>query len=210
MFNRQVLRLYFICGTTTCDNKYLPDVVEEALKGGITMFQFREKGMGALKGDKKEQMARTIQNLCKQYNVPFIINDDVDLAIKLQADGVHVGQEDIDVEKIRKLLPKAIIGLSVGNTVEYKNSKLAYVDYIGVGPVFSTISKNDAGSAIGYTGLNKVKELAKDLPIVAIGGINIQHIKDIIDIGIDGVSIISAISYAGNIEETVKTMIKQL
>lgn len=106
MFNRQVLQLYFICGTTTCDNKYLPDVVESALKGGITMFQFREKGVGALKGDKKEQMARTVQNLCKQYKVPFIINDDVDLAIKLQADGVHVGQGDIDVEKNSKITAK--------------------------------------------------------------------------------------------------------
>ena len=113
-------------------------------------------------------------------------------------------------KKIRKLLPKAIIGLSVGNTAEYKSSKLDYVDYIGVGPVFSTISKDDAGRAIGYTGLKEIKELAKDLPIVAIGGINTEHIRDIRDIGIDGVSIISAISYANDIEETVKTMIKQL
>ena len=108
MFNPESLKLYFICGTTTCNGRNLLEVVEKALAGGITLFQFREKGKGALEG--------------KSYNVPFIVNDDVELALKLNADGVHVGQEDSDVELIREKMPDAILGLSIGDELEYKSS----------------------------------------------------------------------------------------
>ena len=183
--------------------------MEEALRGGITSFQFREKGDGALVGFQKEELAREIQKLCKLYQVPFIINDDIELAIKLDADGVHVGQGDGDVEKIRKLLPDKIIGLSVGNEEELRESKIEFVDYIGVGPVHSTISKNDAGGAIGYKGLKKIRKLVPNIPIVAIGGIKKEDIKNIAAIGVEGVSIISAISYSENIKQTVEQMINE-
>ena len=209
MFNKEILKLYFICGTTTCNNKNLEQVVEEALRGGITSFQFREKGDGALVGFQKEELAREIQKLCKLYQVPFIINDDIELAVKLDADGVHVGQGDGDVEKIRKLLPDKIIGLSVGNEEELRESKTGFVDYIGVGPVHSTISKNDAGGAIGYKGLKKMRKLAPEIPIVAIGGIKKEDIKNIAAIGVEGVSIISAISYSESIKQTVEQMINE-
>ena len=110
MFNPESLKLYFICGTTTCNGRNLLEVVEKALAGGITLFQFREKGKGALEGKEKEDLAREIQKLCKNYNVPFIVNDDVELALKLNADGVHVGQEDSDVELLREKMPDAILG----------------------------------------------------------------------------------------------------
>ena len=183
--------------------------MEEALRGGITSFQFREKGDGALVGFQKEESAREIQKLCKLYQVPFIINDDIELAVKLDADGVHVGQGDGDVEKIRKLLPDKIIGLSVGNEEELRESKIEFVDYIGVGPVHSTISKNDAGGAIGYKGLKKMRKLAPEIPIVAIGGIKKEDIKNIAAIGVEGVSIISAISYSESIKQTVEQMINE-
>ena len=209
MFNKEILKLYFICGTTTSNNKNLEQVVEEALRGGITSFQFREKGDGALVGFQKEELAKKIQKLCKLYQVPFIINDDIELAVKLDADGVHVGQGDGDVEKIRKLLPDKIIGLSVGNEEELRESKIEFVDYIGVGPVHSTISKNDAGGAIGYKGLKKMRKLAPEIPIVAIGGIKKEDIKNIAVIGVEGVSIISAISYSEHIKQTVEQMINE-
>lgn len=209
MFNKEILKLYFICGTITCNNKNLEQVVEEALRGGITSFQFREKGDGALVGFQKEESAREIQKLCKLYQVPFIINDDIELAVKLDADGVHVGQGDGDVGKIRKLLPDKIIGLSVGNEEELRESKIEFVDYIGVGPVHSTISKNDAGGAIGYKGLKKMRKLAPEIPIVAIGGIKKEDIKNIAAIGVEGVSIISAISYSESIKQTVEQMINE-
>ena len=150
MFNKELLKLYFICGTTTCQGKDLYSVVEEALKGGITLFQFREKGKGALEGKEKLELAIKLQNLCKKYNVPFIVNDDIELALEIAADGVHVGQDDLGVDEIRKLMPDKIIGLSIGNEEELKQSKVEYVDYVGVGHVFVTQSKDDAGGDIGY------------------------------------------------------------
>ena len=101
MFNKELLKLYFICGTTTCLGKDLYTVVEDALKGGITLFQFREKGEGALEGSEKVELAIKLQDLCKKYNVPFIVNDDIELALEIDADGVHVGQDDLGVDEIR-------------------------------------------------------------------------------------------------------------
>ena len=199
MFNKELLKLYFICGTTTCLGKDLYTVVEDALKGGITLFQFREKGEGALEGREKVELAIKLQELCKKYNVPFIVNDDIELALEIDADGVHVGQDDLDVDEIRKLMPNKIIGLSIGNEEELKQSKVEYVDYVGVGPVYVTQSKDDAGGAIGYEGLELMRKLLPQMPLVAIGGIQTQHIKDVMKTNVDGVSIISAISYSDNI-----------
>ena len=209
MFNKELLKLYFICGTTTCLGKNLYTVVEDALKGGITLFQFREKGKGALEGKEKLELAIKLKNLCKKYNVPFIVNDDIELALEIDADGVHVGQDDLGVDEIRKLMPNKIIGLSIGNEEELKQSKVEYVDYVGVGPVYVTQSKDDAGGAIGYEGLELMRKLLPQMPLVAIGGIQTQHIKDVMKTNVDGVSIISAISYSDNIEKTVREMIEQ-
>ena len=209
MFNKELLKLYFICGTTTCLGKDLYTVVEEALVGGITLFQFREKGKGALEGKEKVELAVKIQDLCKKHNVPFIVNDDIELALEIDADGVHVGQDDLGVDEIRKLMPNKIIGLSIGNEEELKQSKVEYVDYVGVGPVYVTQSKDDAGGAIGYEGLELMRRFLPQMPLVAIGGIQTQHIKDIMKTNVDGVSIISAISYSDNIEKTVREMIEQ-
>ena len=209
MFNKELLKLYFICGTTTCLGKDLYTVVEDALKGGITLFQFREKGEGALEGSEKVELAIKLQDLCKKYNVPFIVNDDIELALEIDADGVHVGQDDLGVDEIRKLMPDKIIGLSIGNEEELKQSKVEYVDYVGVGPVYVTQSKDDAGGAIGYEGLELMRRFLPQMPLVAIGGIQIQHIKDVMKTNVDGVSIISAISYSDNIEKTVREMIEQ-
>ena len=209
MFNKELLKLYFICGTTTCLGKDLYTVVEDALKGGITLFQLREKGEGALEGKDKVELAIKLQDLCKKYNVPFIVNDDIELALEIDADGVHVGQDDLGVDEIRKLMPDKIIGLSIGNEEELKQSKVEYVDYVGVGPVYVTQSKDDAGGAIGYEGLELMRKLLPKMPLVAIGGIQTQHIKDVMKTNVDGVSIISAISYSDNIEKTVREMIEQ-
>ena len=209
MFNKELLKLYFICGTTTCLGKDLYTVVEDALKGGITLFQFREKGKGSLEGKEKLELAIKLKNLCKKYNVPFIVNDDIELALEIAADGVHVGQDDLGVDEIRKLMPDKIIGLSIGNEEELKQSKVEYVDYVGVGPVFVTQSKDDAGGAIGYEGLELMRKLLPTMPLVAIGGIQTQHIKDIMKTNVEGVSIISAISYSKNIEKTVREMNEQ-
>ena len=112
---RSMMGLYFICGTP--NTKDIHKTLTEACKGGITCFQLREKGEGALVGEEKEQLARELQHICKEYGVPFIINDDVELAEKIGADGVHVGQDDMDLEEVRKRLPHALGGTSM-NSVE--------------------------------------------------------------------------------------------
>ena len=129
--------------------------------------------------------------------------------MEIDADGVHVGQDDLGVDEIRKLMPDKIIGLSIKNEEEFQQSKVEYVDYVGVGPVFDTHSKDDAGGAIGYEGLKLMRKLLPQMPLVAIGGIQTKHIKDIMKTNVDGVSIISAISYAKNIEKTVREMSEQ-
>lgn len=210
MFNKKYLKLYFICGTQDCINKNFLEVLEDALRAGITAFQFREKGKNSLKGEEKKNIAIEAQKMCKRYNVPFIINDDIDLAIELDVDGVHIGQDDEPIEKVRELFPNKFIGLSISNMNEYKNSKLYLADYIGVGPIYSTISKDDASKECGLSLLEEIRLVDDTIPIVAIGGITVDKTRDIIKSGADGVSVISAISRADDTYIAVKNFLNNI
>lgn len=191
---RQDLRVYFIMGSNNCIKDPL-HVLEEALRGGISFFQFREKGKGAKTGSEKKELALQMKRLCKQYNVPFIINDDVDLALEIGADGIHVGQDDDPVHKVREKCPDHyILGVSATNMEEAKKAVHDGADYIGVGPIYSTNTKEDAKTPIGLEGIKKIRSLVGNTPMVAIGGIKKHHVSEIIKAGADGVSVISAIS----------------
>lgn len=124
----------------------------------------------------------------------MIINDDVDLALELDADGIHLEQDDLPITKARQLFPNKIIDLSVGLIIEYQRLAVELVDYIGVGPIFSASSKNGAGEVIGLKGLNNVRDYDKEIPIVAIGGITFGDVAAIKQTGADGVAVISAIA----------------
>ncbi|MCU9533069.1 thiamine phosphate synthase [Streptococcus sp. CSL10205-OR2] len=200
------LKLYFVCGTADCPQNNLLSVVEEALKGGITLFQFREKGSNALIKEDKKKMAQQLQTLCHRYHVPFIIDDDIDLVEAIDADGLHIGQGDIAVKEARKRLPHKIIGLSVSTMAEYQQSAIELVDYIGVGPFQATQSKADAKPPIGNRTTKAIREINPDLPIVAIGGINQSVISSIIEAKADGVAIISAISKSPDVYQTTKRL----
>ncbi|MFC4388113.1 thiamine phosphate synthase [Gracilibacillus marinus] len=196
--NRSWLRVYFIMGSNNTTRNPL-EVLEEALQGGITMFQFREKGKNAYTGDMKLDLAQKMKQLCHQYNVPFIVNDDVDLAIAVNADGIHVGQDDAKVDVIKRTCPSDwIIGVSATNKDEAIQAMEDGADYIGVGPIYSTKTKSDAKKPIDIIGLAYIRQAVGDLPIVAIGGIGMTNVFPIIKAGADGVSIISAISNANN------------
>ncbi|PHK48603.1 thiamine phosphate synthase [Staphylococcus edaphicus] len=211
MFNKNNLKLYFICGTQDIDNNStIIDVVTEALESGITMFQFREKGTGALTGNAKEDLARKLLALCRDYKVPFIVNDDVDLANKINADGIHVGQEDMDINVFAEQFKGKIIGLSISNIAEYEASNLSHVNYIGVGPMFATTSKDDASLPVGPQMITTLRNYIKDFPIVAIGGINLDNVRDIMQAGADGISVISAITQSGNISNTVSQFLQNV
>lgn len=189
-----ILQVYFILGTNNTEQDPL-EVLEKALQGGVSLFQFREKGKGALIGEEKKQMALKMKGLCHQYDVPFLINDDIDLALEIGADGVHIGQEDEPFVQVKSRCPDHwIIGVSATNEKEAIKAKEDGADYIGVGPIYGTNTKEDAKQPIGEKGLRNIREQVGDLPIVAIGGIKLGHIFGLRKAGADGVSIITAIS----------------
>lgn len=205
---RKALGIYFICGTQDFDGDEVVALktIEAALRAGITMFQLREKGAGSLVGARKKAFALSVQGLCKTYKVPFIVNDDMDLAEELDADGVHIGQNDDPIETVRKRFGHKIIGLSIHDVAEYKISNVELADYIGVGPIHGTQSKADAKSAIGYEGIEAVRQFAPQIPIVAIGGIVAADVAPLKAAGADGVSVISAITKAKDIAQAVKAL----
>lgn len=194
---KQQLSVYFIMGTANTTRLPL-DVVKEAIQGGITMFQFREKGEKALQGEEKKQLARQIQALCQEANVPFIVNDDVQLAIDLDADGVHVGQEDTNAKDVRQRIGNKILGVSTHNLDEVKQAVKDGADYVGMGPVYPTETKKDTRSVQGVSLITEVRRHGLQIPIVGIGGITYDNAAPVIQAGADGVSIISAISQSSD------------
>ncbi|EMI11116.1 thiamine phosphate synthase [Anoxybacillus salavatliensis] len=202
---KQKLSLYFVMGSVDCTKDPLA-VLDEAIEGGITMFQFREKGKGALIGVEKYRLAEKLFERCLAHNIPFIVNDDVDLALTLQADGVHVGQEDEAAERVRDRIGDRYLGVSVHNLNEVKQALSARADYVGLGPIFPTVSKEDAKQACGLAMIKHIRAHEKHVPLVAIGGITLQTAKQVIEAGADGIAVISAICRAEQIREQTKQL----
>lgn len=205
---KQLLKVYFIMGSNN-NSTLAPEIIlEEALKGGISIFQFREKGTGALKGAAKIQLAKRMQELCNQYHVPFIVNDDIELALALDADGVHIGQDDENAIKVRQLFANKLVGVSAHTIEEVKEAMKAGADYIGIGPIYPTSTKKDAKEVQGTSLIEKVKEANLTIPIVGIGGITAENAFPVIQAGADGVAIISEICMADNPYEQTKRLKK--
>ncbi|WP_028400197.1 thiamine phosphate synthase [Ectobacillus panaciterrae] len=202
---RELLRVYFIAGSNNC-HKDLREVVSEAIDGGITLFQFREKGKGALTGEEKYRLAKEVQQICKSRGIPFIVNDDVEMALALDADGVHIGQDDETADSVREKIGNKILGVSVHNLEEAQRAIRQGADYFGVGPVFPTQSKEDAQQAKGTTVIEAIRKNGIDMPIVGIGGISVDNASIVMRGGADGVSVISAISQAASVSESAKEL----
>ncbi|GAA9395187.1 thiamine phosphate synthase [Helicobacter pylori] len=208
MFDADCLKLMFVAGSQDFYHikggkndriNALLDTLESALKSKITAFQFRQKGDLALQDPVEiKRLALECQKLCKKYGVPFIVNDEVKLALELKADGVHVGQEDMAIEEVITLCKKRqFIGLSV-NTLEQalKAHHLDGVSYLGVGPIFPTQSKKDIKQVVGVELLKKIKDSGVKKPLIAIGGINTDNALKLRECGISGIAVISAIVQA--------------
>ncbi|GGJ77693.1 thiamine-phosphate pyrophosphorylase [Anoxybacillus voinovskiensis] len=204
---QEQLRVYFIMGSNNCE-KHPFDVLTEAIEGGITFFQFREKGHGALSGAEKVALAKELQAICRKYSIPFLVNDDVELALALDADGVHIGQEDERADIVRRKIGAKILGVSAHNLDEAKRAIEQGADYLGVGPIFPTNTKTDAKEAQGVEVLRHLREQGITIPIVGIGGITADNAKEVIRAGADGVSVISAISLANSPKESAKQLAK--
>jgi len=202
---RDALKVYFIFGSVNCLKNPL-EVLEEAVEGGITIYQFREKGNGALQGLEKFALAKELQAICRKNNVPFIVNDDIDLALELDADGVHIGQDDEPVSDVRKKIGDKILGVSAHSEEEVKSAIENGADYLGLGPIFPTSTKEDAKAVQGTRLIEELREKGYDIPIVGIGGIKVENARSVIKAGADGVSVITAISHSETIKETTSKL----
>lgn len=200
--NRKILEVYFIMGTANCLTDPL-ETLENALKAGITCFQLREKGDIPLTGVAYEEFAVACQRLCQKYHVPFIINDDVELAIRLKADGIHVGQDDVAISTFRERVKDMIVGVSVHTLTEMKLAVKNGADYVGIGPIYNTISKADAKAPAGLDFLRAIRGKYANFPIVGIGGISEENAQKVRQAGADGVSVISVICQSEDINRTI-------
>ena len=194
---RETLRLYFIMGSNNCtmDPEY---VLEQAIKGGISFFQFREKGTNALTGNEKVIFAKRLQSICQKYSIPFIVNDDVELAISLNADGVHIGQGDESADEVRRKIGDKILGVSAHTVEEVEKAIANGADYVGIGPIYSTETKVDAKAAQGTKLILEVRNKGINVPIVGIGGITSENAAPVMKSGGNGVSVITAISLSAD------------
>ena len=186
---KEALTLYAITDRYWLNGNKLTDVVENVLKNGATFLQLREKEFSH---EEMVQEAMEIKEIAARYQVPFVINDDIYAAKEIDADGVHIGQSDMEYQKARQILgPDKIIGISAATLEEAVAAEKAGADYIGVGAVFPTDTKADP---IPVT-LEELKQItdAVSIPVVAIGGINADNLTKLAGTGIDGISVISAI-----------------
>ncbi|GAA6854249.1 thiamine phosphate synthase [Helicobacter pylori] len=219
MFDANCLKLMFVAGSQDFYHikggkndriNALLDALELALQSKITAFQFRQKGDLALQDPIEiKQLALKCQKLCQKYGAPFIVNDEVKLALELKADGVHVGQEDMAIEKVMTLCKKRLfIGLSV-NTLEQalKVHHLDGVAYLGVGPIFPTQSKKDK-QVVGVELLKKIKDSGVKKPLIAIGGITTDNALKLHECGISAIAVISAIAQAKDKALAVEKLLK--
>lgn len=193
--NREDLRLYLVTDRSFLNGRQLEDVVMQAVAGGVTMVQLREKHIST---QDFVNLALRLKEKLRGTGVPLIINDRVDVALAVDADGVHIGQSDMDYPTARKLLGKEkIIGLSVESFEDIEVANRLDVDYIGVSPVFATPTKTDTAKPFGIDGLREAVKRSVH-PTVAIGGMNLANVNEVMNTGTDGVAVVSAIMGADN------------
>ena len=203
--NRESLRLYLVTDRGLSLGRSLEEVVIEAVAGGATMVQLREKEAPT---GEFVALAKRLRALLAPLGVPLVINDRVDVALAADADGVHIGQSDMAYEDARRLLgPDKIIGLSVENFEDLERANSLDVDYVGISPVYGTPTKTDTAQPFGLEGLRKAVELSAH-PTVAIGGMNQQTVAEVMATGCDGVAVVSAICSAPSPRQAAQELLK--
>ena len=194
--DKKHMLLYAVTDRASTGKQTLYQQVEAALRGGVTCVQLREKDLDEA---LFLQEARELRGLCRQYKVPFIVNDNVDIAIACKADGVHVGQEDLAAGEVRRWIgDEMILGVSVHTVEEARQAVRDGADYLGLGAVFPTSTKTDA-DPMSREILRAICD-AVDVPVVAIGGINRDNLLRLAGSGVDGVALVSAIFSAEDVE----------
>jgi thiamine-phosphate pyrophosphorylase len=201
---KEALKVYAVTDRRFLNGRRLVDDVEKAIQGGATFIQYREKS-GLLNREEMVKEAKEIKALCHSYRVPFVIDDDVAMALEVGADGVHVGQEDRSCQSARaELGDQAIIGVSAQTVEEAIEAQKQGADYLGVGAVFPTQSKDDA-MAVSKETLKAICEVVT-IPVIAIGGVTAENTLALKDTGIVGVAVISAIFGAKDITAATREL----
>ena len=204
---RELLRLYLVTDRGLAMGRDMLDIVREAVAGGVTMVQLREKDCPMR---DFVALGRELVALLRPLGVPLIINDRVDVALACDADGVHIGQSDMPFDIARRLLgPDRIIGLSVESMDDIVAANALDVDYVGVSPVFATSTKTDTARPFGLDGLREAVRLSVH-PTVAIGGMNARTAADVMACGTDGIAVVSAIVSAESPREAARELIDLL
>lgn len=199
------LSLYLVVGRDALGARALEDVVAAALAGGVTLVQLREKDIS---DQALAELAAALKSLLAPRGVPLIINDRADVARAIDAAGVHLGQDDMDAARARALLgPDKLIGVSAGTPEEAALVDPAFADYVGVGPVYATPTKADAGAPIGIEGLRSLRADLPPLPLVAIGGIGAGNAAEVMASGAaEGIAVVSAICRAADPEAAARNL----
>ena len=204
--NKEQLELYLVTDRQWTGNQSLLEQVEESIQGGVSIVQLREKNL-----DDESFLKEAIQmkELTSKYGIPFIVNDNVLVALHSEADGIHIGQNDLAIQEVRKMVgPHRIIGVSAQTVEQAITAQQNGADYLGVGAVFSTTTKSDAVE-VSYETLKAICE-AVTIPVVAIGGITVDNVHDLKGSGIDGIAIVSAILAQKNIKKAAEDLRKEL
>lgn len=196
--------LYLVTDRDILGNRNLCKAVEDSIKGGVSIVQLREKFVD---DETFLKIAKEVQKITKKYNVPLIINDNVKIAKEIDAEGVHIGQSDKPLEETRKILGKdKIIGVSVGSLDEALKAQKGGADYLGIGTIFYTGTKKDINEPLG---IEKLKTIVENIsiPSVAIGGIHLNNIEEVMKTGVNGVAVISEILGKEDIENATRTLL---
>ncbi|MFD2168825.1 thiamine phosphate synthase [Tumebacillus lipolyticus] len=196
-------RLYLVTGHQFLNGRSLESVIRAAISGGVDCVQLREKDFT---GRELLEAGRLIRHITRELHVTFIVNDRIDVARAVDADGVHLGQSDLPIQAARDILgPGKIVGLSTHNVQEAMEAERLGADYIGLGPMRKTMTKLDTEPVVGPAGVKKVREHVS-LPIVAIGGIKEDDVAEIIRSGASSVAVVSAIIASSDVEATARRM----
>lgn len=204
-FIKEQLNLYLVTDRHWLANRNLEDDVEKAILGGVTMVQLREKNID---NDSFIELAKKVKQVCNKYKVPFIINDNLEVALAVDSDGIHIGQDDLPASLVRqKIGPDKILGVSAHNLDEAIAAKKAGATYLGAGAMFSTTTKDNTTNL----SIEQLQTITKnvDIPVVAIGGINYDNCLSLKNCNLAGIAVVSAIMAATNISEATSNLKKR-
>lgn len=204
-FTKEQLNLYLVTDRHWLANRNLEDDVEKAILGGVTMVQLREKNID---NDSFIELAKKVKQVCNKYKVPFIINDNLEVALAIDSDGIHIGQDDLPASLVRqKIGPDKILGVSAHNLDEAIAAKKAGATYLGAGAMFSTTTKDNTTNL----SIEQLQAITKnvDIPVVAIGGINYDNCLSLKNCNLAGIAVVSAIMAATNISEAASNLKKR-